>query len=87
MATILFASFPAEGHVNPKRPIVRELVRRGHDVLWYTGEQFADKIESAGAVRVPMREGRDLSPAATRHLSVPAYCPMRPHSDACAITR
>jgi MGT family glycosyltransferase len=68
MATILFANFPAEGHVNPMRPIASELVARGHEVLWYTGKQFAEKTEASGAVYVPMQEGRDLDDAAVAQL-------------------
>lgn len=59
-STILFTNFPAEGHVNPMRPIVSELVQRGHEVLWYTGGQFTEKVLAAGATVVPMREGKDL---------------------------
>jgi len=63
MATILFSNFPAEGHVNPMRPIVSELVQRGHEVLWYTGGQFTEKVLAAGATAIPMREGKDLRAA------------------------
>jgi len=60
VSTLCFANFPAEGHVNPMRPIVSELVRRGHTVLWYSGAQFADKIRATGAEYIAMRHGQDL---------------------------
>jgi UDP:flavonoid glycosyltransferase YjiC (YdhE family) len=53
MAKILFAVFPVTGHVNPGLPIARELVRRGHDVRWYTTPRFRAAAEAAGARVVP----------------------------------
>lgn len=60
VATILFANFPAEGHVNPMCPIVRELARRGHAVLWYTGAQYAEKVRASGAEYIAMQQGQDI---------------------------
>ncbi len=61
MARFLFANFPADGHINPMLPVVRRLVARGHDVLWYTGERFRPKIEKAGATYLPLSEAPDYS--------------------------
>jgi MGT family glycosyltransferase len=61
MARMLAVTGPWEGHVNPLVPIVRELVRRGHDVRWYTGHAFRQKVEKTGAVYEPMRAGYDYS--------------------------
>ena len=47
--SIAFFSIPAHGHTNPTIPVVRELVRRGHDVVYYSYNMFRDKIETAGA--------------------------------------
>lgn len=44
MARVLIATTPASGHINPVLPVARELMRRGHDVHWYTGEKFRIKI-------------------------------------------
>lgn len=49
MAKFLFAVFPVTGHVNPGLPIARELVRRGHDVRWYSTMRFKRAIEETGA--------------------------------------
>ena len=49
MAKFLFAVFPVSGHVNPGLPIARELVRRGHDVRWYSTMRFKRAIEETGA--------------------------------------
>ncbi len=51
----LFAPFPVTGHVNPGLPIARELVRRGHDVRWYSTVRFKRVIENIGARWVPLR--------------------------------
>jgi len=51
----LFAPIPVTGHVNPGLPIARELVRRGHDVRWYSTPRFKRTIESIGARWVPLR--------------------------------
>lgn len=49
MSKFLFTAFPVTGHVNPGLPIARELVRRGHDVRWYSTMRFKRAIEETGA--------------------------------------
>lgn len=58
MAKIFFAVFPVSGHVNPGLPIARELVRRGHDVRWYSTPRFERAIAATGARFVPYRHAR-----------------------------
>jgi MGT family glycosyltransferase len=64
MARFLFAPVAATGHVNPGLPIAAELVRRGHEVRWYTTPRFEQKVRSVGARYVPyvkafaLEEGR-----------------------------
>src|SRR5919198_5012024 len=53
MNRVLIATMPAAGHVGPLLPLARELVRRGHVVAWYTGAEYRDKVEAAGAVFFP----------------------------------
>lgn len=55
MARFLFAPMPITGHVNPGLPIARELIRRGHDVRWYSTPRFRRTIESIGARWIPVR--------------------------------
>lgn len=43
------------------RPIASELVRRGHEVLWYTGAQYAEKIRATGAEYIAMQHGQDVT--------------------------
>ena len=49
MSKIVFFSIPAYGHTNPTIEVVRELVDRGKELLYYSFNEFKDKIECAGA--------------------------------------
>ena len=60
MARILVATTPGDGHINPMVAVVRELVRHGHEVRWYTGRHYQPKVEAQGAVWRPMRAGYDF---------------------------
>ena len=40
---------PAHGHTNPTLAVVKELTSAGHQVFYFSFEQFRDKIEQAGA--------------------------------------
>ena len=53
MSKIVFFCIPAHGHTNPTLGVVRELVSRGHEVLYYSYESFREKIEGAGAKFIP----------------------------------
>lgn len=55
MARILIAAMPGVGHVTPLLPVAEELVRRGHDVRFYTGHTYRAKVERTGATYEPMR--------------------------------
>lgn len=60
MSKFLISTVPATGHVNPMIPLATELVRRGHDVVWHTGDDFQVKVESTGATFAPYRKTPDL---------------------------
>ncbi len=49
MAKAFLFAIPAHGHMNPALPLVRELVNRGETVICYTGEEFRERVASAGA--------------------------------------
>ena len=49
MAKILFFNVPAYGHVNPTLPVVTELVRRGHQLVYYDADTFERTIQATGA--------------------------------------
>ncbi len=52
MSRIVFFCIPAHGHTNPTLGVVRELVSRGHEVLYYSYNVMREKIESTGATFV-----------------------------------
>ena len=49
MSKIVFFCIPAYGHTNPTIEVVRELVNRGNEVVYYSFKEFKDKIEDTGA--------------------------------------
>jgi MGT family glycosyltransferase len=46
---IAWFCIPAHGHTNPTLGLVRELSSRGHEIRYFSFEQFREKIEAAGA--------------------------------------
>lgn len=61
MARFLIGTIPIIGHVSPAVPIARELVNRGHDVCWYTGQAFQSTVEKTGARFAPILSWFDYS--------------------------
>lgn len=49
---IMWFCIPAFGHTNPTIELVRELVKRGHEIRYYSFETFREKIEDAGATYI-----------------------------------
>ena len=49
MAKILFFNIPAYGHVNPTLPVVTELLRHGHHVVYYNSDTFEQAIKGTNA--------------------------------------
>ena len=49
MANGLFLSLPLHGHTNPSLPLVRQLVTRGDQIVYYSTDPFAGSIERTGA--------------------------------------
>lgn len=49
MSKIMFFCIPAWGHTNPTLAVIKELVRRGHIVRYYSFDEFEEKIKAAGA--------------------------------------
>jgi MGT family glycosyltransferase len=57
MAKALFLGLPLHGHTNPSLPLVRALVERGEDVVYFSTEAFAAAIRAAGARFQPYHNG------------------------------
>jgi MGT family glycosyltransferase len=49
MASLWFYNIPFHGHVNPTLPLIRELVRRGDEVTYFSTPAFKAKIQATGA--------------------------------------
>src|SRR4051812_42091943 len=63
MARFLFATMPIPGHVAPIAPVVRALVDRGHQVIWYTSAFHAEKVAGSGAEFSPIISTLDFGDA------------------------
>lgn len=50
MSRIVFFCIPAHGHTNPTLGVVRELLSRGNEVIYYSYEPMREKIEATGAL-------------------------------------
>jgi len=60
---ILFASMPAEGHVNPLTGLAKYLQTKGADVRWYTGASYAPKMSKLGISLFPFNRATDFMSA------------------------
>ena len=49
MSKIVFFGIPAHGHTNPTLEVVKELIRRGHEIRYYSYDSLKRKIEETGA--------------------------------------
>jgi UDP:flavonoid glycosyltransferase YjiC (YdhE family) len=58
---ILFASFPGDGHFNPLTGLAVHLKTLGHDVRWYTGRKYEDKLKKLGIPFYPLKRAIDFS--------------------------
>ena len=67
MAKIAYVGLPAHGHTNPTLPVMKELVERGHEVLYYNAEWFRAKVSPTGvkfcALPEPLPSEREVSEA------------------------
>jgi UDP:flavonoid glycosyltransferase YjiC (YdhE family) len=52
---ILFASQAIDGHFNPMTGVAVRLKERGHEVAWYTGPVFTQKLQDLGIPIFPFR--------------------------------
>ncbi len=48
MKKIIFFSLPGHGHINPTLSVASELVKRGNQVIYYSTDEFKEKVEKAG---------------------------------------
>jgi len=60
---ILFATVAADGHFNPLTGIAVHLREAGHDVRWYTGRNYAAKLERLGIPHFPFDRATEIAAA------------------------
>ncbi|MES2647223.1 MAG: glycosyltransferase [Bacteroidota bacterium] len=58
---ILFANVPADGHFNPLTTLAIHLLEQGHDVRWYTGKDYSDRIKKMGIRFYPCIKALDFT--------------------------
>lgn len=56
---IAWFCIPAHGHTNPTLGLVKEMTAAGHEVYYFSFEEFREKIEKAGAVFISC-DGHDF---------------------------
>lgn len=75
MAKIAYVGLPAHGHTNPTLPVMKELVQRGHKVLYYNGASFQTKVAPTGVsfrtLPEPMPTEREVSEALHEFINAP----------------
>ncbi|RKN29123.1 glycosyltransferase [Micromonospora musae] len=49
MAKVIVGATPFQGHVNPVLTVAADLVKRGHEVVVYTGSRFEERVRALGA--------------------------------------
>ncbi len=63
MSRILLSVMPFAGHVTPLLGVAAELVRRGHEVVVYTGAKYASRFTAVGTGWEPWRAAPDFDDA------------------------
>ncbi|GAB3949653.1 glycosyltransferase [Spirosoma harenae] len=58
---ILIATMPLDGHLNPLTGLAIHLQNLGHDVRWYTGPSYVDKIRKLGIPFYPFQKAREVN--------------------------
>lgn len=59
MAKAIFFNIPAQGHINPSLPVIREMVQRGEQMIYVNSEGVRAQIEPTGARFVPYPASSD----------------------------
>ena len=48
MCKVIWCNFPAHGSTNPLLSTLKELVSRGVEIIYFSGNQFRSKVETTG---------------------------------------
>jgi UDP:flavonoid glycosyltransferase YjiC (YdhE family) len=57
---VLVAAMPMAGHVQPMAAVAAELIRRGHEVVAYTGAKYGPRFAEVGATWLPWEQAPDF---------------------------
>ncbi|AQG82507.1 glycosyl transferase [Spirosoma montaniterrae] len=58
---ILIATVPADGHFNPLTGVAMYLKQQGHDVRWYTGLNYQQRVDKMGLPFYSFRQARAIT--------------------------
>ena len=58
---ILFASMPFDGHFLPLTGLAQHLHARGHDVRFYTGPSYGNRLAGLGVEHIPFRRATEVN--------------------------
>ncbi|MDJ1469836.1 glycosyltransferase [Xanthocytophaga flava] len=58
---ILFATMPLDGHFNPLTSLAKHLLQQGHDVRWYTGNTFTEKLKKLEIPHYPFKKALEVN--------------------------
>ncbi|WP_025704892.1 macrolide family glycosyltransferase [Paenibacillus graminis] len=73
MSKVIFLSYPFFSHVIPSLALVRELLDRGEEVIYYSVEAYKDAVEESGAVFRDYGDIIRLLEAATDQINYAGY--------------
>lgn len=58
---ILFATVPADGHFNPLTGMAKHLQSLGHDVRWYAGPSYEERLRRLGIPHLPFQSAVEVT--------------------------
>ena len=58
---ILFATMPADGHFSPLTSLAKHLCDSGHDVRWYAGNSYGEKLKQLQIPHYPFQKAKEVT--------------------------
>lgn len=58
---ILISTIPSDGHFNPLTQLALELKKEGHDIRWYTGASFEQKVNKLDIPFYPFKKAKEVN--------------------------
>ena len=60
MSKVLFLNIPSHGHINPTLGLVDGLVKQGEEIIYFSSDEYKEKVESVGALFMSYGEKSDF---------------------------